>query len=448
MALPSDDMRITGNTESHRSQSGVRAAYGEESPEALRRRADVLLDEMMLGSNDMGSGDFAFHETFTSDSPPAETTYRNGTTDWQSSEPEAPPYDAYAQAGASTPRGANGAASTANGNSNGASREHNGYSAPDHPVEGDQAPPPGAAPPTPDATRSDRDPSSRLVSAEERYAQVASGPKPGPTGSGPNGVDAFGSSPAVRRQSPTLASTMTVGVRAANRSNLLPRSMDIDSDAMRQEINDLLTTVSTTLPPGHEAVERSRHLLNKAQNLLQSDPMRSAEVDYYLQQVRRIVQRTRQTQEWSSIYRQRLTIYQSGWVLLSLVVLASLVFSQWLPDLMTALFDVSASTPFVQQAPVVMAGAFAGALGAAVAALVYMARHSRRKFGYFDRKYGLRGLLLPVMGLISGLLMAVIWAVVYAIAGVDPATTDWALLAPASVAFVVGFSQEWLYGAR
>src|SRR4051812_12272144 len=32
-----------------------RGAYGEESPEALRRRADVLLDEMMLGGIDTGA---------------------------------------------------------------------------------------------------------------------------------------------------------------------------------------------------------------------------------------------------------------------------------------------------------------------------------------------------------------------------------------------------------
>jgi hypothetical protein len=241
---------------------------------------------------------------------------------------------------------------------------------------------------------------------------------------------------------------MTVGVRAANRSNLLPRSMDIDSDAMRQEINDLLTTVSTSLPPGHEAVERSRHLLNKAQNLLQSDPMRSAEVDYYLQQVRRIVQRTRQTQEWSGIYRKRLTIYQSGWVLLSLVVLASLMLTSWLPDLMAAVFELPADSPLVQQGPVIVAGAFAGALGASVAALFHMARHARRKFGYFDRKYGLRGLLLPILGMVIGLLMALIWAFVYTFAHIDPTPSSWALAAPAGVAFLIGFGQEWLYGAR
>ena len=58
MVLQSDDQTAPGSTyEPSRGQSGRRAAFGEETPEVLRRRADVLLDEMMLGSVDMGAGD-------------------------------------------------------------------------------------------------------------------------------------------------------------------------------------------------------------------------------------------------------------------------------------------------------------------------------------------------------------------------------------------------------
>ena len=75
-------------------------------------------------------------------------------------------------------------------------------------------------------------------------------------------------------------------------------------------------------------MERSRHLLQKAQSILQSDPSRSAEVDYYLQQVRRIVQRTRQTAAWSNVYRNRLNVYLGGWILLGLVVLSGVILAQ------------------------------------------------------------------------------------------------------------------------
>jgi hypothetical protein len=255
--------------------------------------------------------------------------------------------------------------------------------------------------------------------------------------------------PAVRRQSPSLASTMSVGVRAANRSNLLPRNHEIDAEAAQQEINELLRAVATGLPASNEAVERSRHLLNKAQTLLQSDPTRTAEVDYYLQQVRRIVQRTRQTQQWSSLYRKRLTLYLWAWLLLSLlIVAAAALYAGPLTEWLNTLVNLPDWWLVVQQAPVLLASAFAGSLGASLSALLHMQRHGRREFGYFDRKYGLRGLLLPLLGLFLGLLLAGVWSAIYLVAGIDPVLYNWAIAAPAVLAALVGFGQQWLYGAR
>ena len=284
---------------------------------------------------------------------------------------------------------------------------------------------------------------SPLISAEDRYKQLAT-----PPAANGGGADAAGNS-AVRRQSLTMASTMTVGVRASNRSNLLPRSTDVDTTAVKHEINSLLTEVSTTLPPGHEAVERSRHLLSKAQNLIQSDPTRSAEVDYYLQQVRRILERTHQTQTWSDIYRQRMLTYLFGWISLALVVVVGIVmFFPAVQEITAAFFAIPESSPVVLQGPVIVVGAFTGALGAAIAMLFTMRRQSQREFGYFDRKYGLRSLLLPVLGLFFGLVLSMLWAVIFTAVGVDPAQFWWALAVPALLAFVLGFGQDRLYGAR
>jgi len=242
---------------------------------------------------------------------------------------------------------------------------------------------------------------------------------------------------------------MSVGIRGANRSNLLPRNNEIDANAAQQEINDLLRAVGTVLPAGNEAVERSRHLLNKAQTLLQSDPTRTAEVDYYLQQVRRIVQRTRQTQQWSSLYRQRLTIYLWAWLLLSILIAAGAVlFAGPLADWFNQVIDLPEWWLVVQQGPLLLAAAFAGSLGASLSALLHMQRQGRREFGYFDRKYGLRGLLLPLLGLFLGSLLALAWSGVYLVASFDPIPYPWAIAAPAAVALLVGLAQQWLYGAR
>jgi len=437
-----------------------RGAYGDESPEALRRRADVLLDEMMLGGIDTGA---AGPQTSSMAGGNG-----NGFTHWQSADEIALDYDGASYT--SAPNGPNGS-----------------YGG-DASVGGDAILPPRAT-------------ASRLISAEDRYAQLAGAqtgaeplaaapnspisaapvePTPAAAGTAAVRADAsapyaagyhdeiaadstatvnavYGSSPmgspmpgaAVRRQSPSLASQMAVGVRAANRSNLLPRSNEIDADTVQQEINDLLRAVTTSLPAGNEAVERSRHLLSKAQTLLQSDPTRTAEVDYYLQQVRRIVQRTRQTAQWSSLYQKRLTLYLWAWLLLAaMIVVGVSLYAGAAAEFVSQLVDAPEWDLVVQQVPVLVAGAFAGALGAAVSALLSMQRRSRREHGYFDRKYGLRGLLLPLLGMFFGLLLAMLAAVVYIVAEIDPTVYTWTIVVPAVLALIVGFGQEWMYGAR
>jgi hypothetical protein len=419
-----------------------RGAYGDESPEALRRRADVLLDEMMLGGIDTGAaGPHGGSNSGFNGSGD------NGAAHWSPTDEIALEYDGAGQA----PNGSFG-----------------GF---DAPVDA--------------SALSTSETNNRLVSAEERYARLAGvqpadqsfsqsvsartpyAPPPAaapipsvepqgaerwsPTG-GTSSSEYAGSpvsNSAVRRQSPSIASTMSVGVRAANRSNLLPRDNEITAETAQQEINDLLKAVATTLPPGNEAVERSRHLLGKAQTLLQSDPTRTAEVDYYLQQVRRIVQRTRQTQQWSSLYKQRLSLYLWAWLLLSaMVVTAVALYTGEVIEFFAQLVDTPELGLIFQQAPVLLAGAFAGVLGASLSALFNMQRHGSREFAYFDRKYGLRGLLLPLLGMFLGFLLALFCAVVYILAEIDPGLHTWAVAVPAVLAFVVGFGQEWLYGAR
>jgi hypothetical protein len=436
-----------------------RGAYGEESPEALRRRADVLLDEMMLGGIDTGAAGPQ------NSGVAAGSGNGNGAAHWPSADEMALDYD-----GASHASGPNG---TYGG---------------DLPVGGESVLPPPST-------------SSRLISAEERYAHLA-GERPGseppkaqtqaaplsssslsasrmepanglsPT-NGPgaetsvayagdfqsdytsNSLGLAGNASgqtagsAVRRQSPSLASQMAVGVRAANRSNLLPRNNEIDADTVQQEINELLRAISASLPPGSEAVERSRHLLSKAQTLLQSDSTRTAEVDYYLQQVRRIVQRTRQTAQWSSLYQKRLAVYLWAWLLLAgMVVAAAALYTGAVVEFFIQLVDAPEWELILRQAPVVLAGVFAGALGASLSALFNMQRRRRREHSYFDRKYGLRGLLLPLLGMFFGLLLAMMAAIVYILAEIDPGVYAWAIAVPAVLALIVGFGQEWMYGAR
>ena len=284
-----------------------------------------------------------------------------------------------------------------------------------------------------------------LVAAEDRYAQVAGAGSAylnGEQASLPRGS-------AVRRQSASLASTMTLGTRMPNRTNLLPRSTAAAAEVMQEEIRELLTSVATDLPPNHEAVERSRHLLQKAQTILQTDPSRSAEVEYYLQQVRRIVQRTRQTATWSNVYRNRLHLYLWGWVLLGAVAVLGLVAGQGAALLQLAgALQVSVTEQVVTQALWVVAAGFVGACGAALSVLFQMQQYSRQEHAYFDRKYGLRGLLLPLLGWFFAVGLALIWVAIFAVVGIDLVVSSLAFLALLLLAWLVGLGQPWLYGAR
>ncbi len=414
--------------------------YGDNA-EALRRRADALLDEMMLGGVDIGAGE-GLYNGVNGDAtalPLANGHHRpdederfnsgdNGITEYaveftdpdlaypQAESPSArPPFQ---ETRPSTP-GAPGQA----GNVRDLTDAR-------------------LASPAPAARDSG---SPYLVAAEDRYPRPADPSLPWAEYA--NG-ERSASASAVRRQAASYASSMTVGPRANLRSSLLPRSIETDTATAEQEIHALMSEISVALPVGHEAAERSRHLLNKAENILQSDPTRTAEVDYYLQQVRRIVQRTRQTQTWSALYQRRLTIYLAAWVALSVTVLAGRYLLQAeLFAFLEEIFWTSADSIWVQFAPMTIGAIAAGSLGSATGVLLNMQRHAAQEYGYFDRKYGLRGLLLPLLGCFFGLILALLWAALCYFVGLD-GTNLWIASVPAIVAFLLGFGQEWLYGAR
>ena len=233
------------------------------------------------------------------------------------------------------------------------------------------------------------------------------------------------------------------------RSTLLPRSGDANAEGLQQEIRELMTEVTSTLSAGNESYERSRHLLNKAQAILQSDPLRTAEAEYYLQQVRRIVQRAHQRNTWSAVYRKRLTLYLICWTALTLLVLVTSIFYA---DALVAWALTEANSDMGAElasfVPMALWALSAGALGAALMELLAMRRYARRPYGLFDRKYGLRGLLMPILGLSIGLIFAVIWGTLLWALGIDPAERLWVGAVPTVLAFLAGLTQRWFYGVR
>ncbi|MBE2238405.1 MAG: hypothetical protein IAE81_11475 [Caldilineaceae bacterium] len=430
-----DHKSVPDHELAHARHSAATRTAVDESADALRRRADALLDEMMLNGVDIAGGD-ATHEPSFLSGEALDATYINGFTENGIHQHEPMIGQGSALYAEEQPRAEREDA-----------RPMENLAASDSALSASpawrQPHPESLFAPIPD-DQPQRD--AQLTPAEARYARPASPPADYAATLG-NGHPPQGSS-AVRRQSASLASTMTVGGRANLRSTLLPRAIEVDVDTAAQEITALLSEISATLPVGNEAAERGRHLLNKAQNILQNDPSRTAEVDYYLQQVRRIVQRTRQTNTYSTLYHRRLILYLAAWAALAITVLAARYLLQAeLLALLEEFFWTDGDAPWVQYGPMVIDAFFAGALGAALGVLLNMRRHAAKEYGYFDRKYGLRGLLLPLLGAVFGLLLALLWTTACRFLGLDGANF-WVGLLPALAAFVAGFGQEWLYGAR
>lgn len=259
----------------------------------------------------------------------------------------------------------------------------------------------------------------------------------------------YGQDSAVRHDPTQFVSAMAVVAASKKRSTLLPRMSTLDVDTLHREISDLHGEIAALLPVGNETSERARHLLDKAYSILQSDPMRSAEVEYYMQQVRTIVQRLHQARQWSDLYRQRLNVYLWAWVGLSaMLLIARFLFQTDMEESLMWGFGLDADSLLVEHWATFLGTMFAGALGGAIGALYTMQAHARSEYSFFDRKYGLRGLILPFMGLIVGGLGYLIFGLVFALVGIDPSQSLTAAIVPTVAAFAFGFSQESIYGTR
>lgn len=261
------------------------------------------------------------------------------------------------------------------------------------------------------------------------------------TGDYANGADAMARPSAARQR---LS-------QAARRSNLLPRMSNLDPRALQQEMVMLQTEIEGALPAGHESRERALHLLQKAYTILQTDATRSAEVDYYLQQVRTIGQRVQETLHWSNLYQSRLTIYLVAWGVLSLIVLGGGYFYY---DMLLATIaglsgaDVGSESLLAYNLVTAASVFFAGCLGGAIGAFVNMRQYGQVKQGFFDRKYSLRGLILPLIGGLVGLILSLLFGLIYYLLQLDPAVNLLLGALPALFAFAFGVAQEFIYGTR
>lgn len=244
-----------------------------------------------------------------------------------------------------------------------------------------------------------------------------------------------------------FADSMSVGQQARRHSNLLPRQSTLDLQALKQEMSMLQERINTALPLGRDTAERARHLLEKGQSILELDADRSAEVSYYMQQVHSILQRAEQRIQWSNLYRNRLQYYLLAWFLFALlIVVSTILYTNQMQIFVATRYNLPTGHLILGHFVPFLTTLAAGALGGAVGALVNMWRYSKTEYGFFDRKYGMLGLILPIISIIVGVLLYIFFALLGLFFGFDLALNFVAGLIPAVFAFLFGCVQERIYG--
>lgn len=239
---------------------------------------------------------------------------------------------------------------------------------------------------------------------------------------------------------------MTVGAQA-RQMDMLPRETKMNVQALQEEMLSLHSQIDTSLPVGHDTATRARHLLDKGRSILEQDPYRSAEVLYYVQQVRAILERAGQRTVWSNTYRTRLLYYLIGWLCLSLITLLSCIIYT---DKLRAFFAGDVADPYTtflgQHSIPFLAAIAAGALGSAISALFNMWRYSQRDYGFFDRKYGLLGVVLPIISLLFATTLYFLFGVMAELFNIQPSANLLLSIIPAVIALIFGAAQEKIYG--
>lgn len=245
----------------------------------------------------------------------------------------------------------------------------------------------------------------------------------------------------------TLRDQNAAGVKVNKYSTLLPRSSSVTMNALANEVESLSKELKVTETAGYVLHERAQHLLQKARAILSSGGERSIEVEYYLQQVRSILKQAQQRLVASHVYHKRLKIYAVAWLLLGAVVLLGrYLFWSQAQAFLASLFLVPPTNWLLSNVMAILGVMAAGALGSAAGALYNMRRHARQKYGIFDRTYSTRGLMLPIIGLCFGLLIYIPFALLALAIGSFPSANLLLSTVPALAALAFGAMQENLYG--
>lgn len=216
----------------------------------------------------------------------------------------------------------------------------------------------------------------------------------------------------------------------------------VEAQKLSEEIEHLYAQVNRLQEARRDLTGHALSLLREARTILNSQPERMGRADYNVRQVRSLLERARESRRRSIRTGVLLLFYLAFWLMICAASVTSLILYG---DILRLIWvdGVQRGTLSPHTLPLlltILAGASGGVIGATIS-LISQLRQGQE----FDRQYGLRYTIQPVMGVVLSIAIYVLSNFLFGVAGIKMTDSVVTAAFPAIVALPAGLWQEMVY---
>lgn len=228
-------------------------------------------------------------------------------------------------------------------------------------------------------------------------------------------------------------------------ANLSPTSISVqEAEKLEAEIGVLSEEVKQAMASRREMTGHALALLREARTIVMTQPERIGRADYNVRQVRTLLERAKENRRRASIYGTQLLVYLSLWLMVCVGGTVALFLYRVEVEQFVAGLAGPRSRLIVHTVPFLWT-TLAGGIGGVVGAIIALSSHIRAGQD-FDRQYVVRYLIQPVMGVVLGVFIYFLFVLLFNLLGADLAGNWLVALLPGVVALPAGLWQELVYG--
>jgi hypothetical protein len=216
----------------------------------------------------------------------------------------------------------------------------------------------------------------------------------------------------------------------------------VEAQKLNEEIEHLYAQVNQLQEGRRDLTGHALSLLREARTILNSQPERMGRADYNVRQVRSLLERAREGRRRSIRTGILLLFYLALWLMICVASITSLIL--YGETLRLIVVDgVQRGTLSAHTLPLlltILAGASGGVIGATLS-LISQLRQGQE----FDRQYGLRYTIQPLMGVVLSIAIYFLSNFLFNVAGINMTDSVVTAAFPGVVALPAGLWQEMVY---